>query len=147
MTSIILATALYAQLYNGLLYAEMGTIAAAMKARGQAVSVLWHDQEPSVKTCPPYLIGHSMGAQAAIRQATRCKAQGHAPKAVLLIDPARTAPASCAVGLKCINWYNPSHPIGGQFISGATNIRVLGTTHVYMPLNATIMRGVLAASR
>ena len=35
-------------LYNGLLYGEMGTIAAKMTARGQSATLLWHDQELSL---------------------------------------------------------------------------------------------------
>jgi len=139
---MLLASTLVALLYNGLLYPEMEPIAARMRARGQHVEVLWHDAEASQTACPRYLLGHSMGGNAALRQAARCLQDGHPPKVVVTIDPGR-APlfATCHVGLRCINFYDPSHPIGGQFVQGAQNIRVTGYTHLQLP--AAVAKRVL----
>jgi hypothetical protein len=127
---ILAATTMAATLFNGLLYAEMQPTADAMAKRGQRVEVQWHDQGSSY--CPRYSIGHSMGAQAALRQAAACAAAGHPPVLVITIDPART-PAVCPPRIRCINYYNPSHPIGGQFVTGAKNIIVTGYDHLWMP--------------
>lgn len=143
MNAVILASALAAQIYNGLLIPAMGPIANAMTTRGQHVQVLWHDAEGSQTACPEYLLGHSMGGNAALRQAARCAAAHRPPRAVVTIDPARIA-AVCPRGVKCVNYYNPTHPIGGQYVTGATNIVVTGTDHVGMPNNPKIFRGTLA---
>ena len=136
---ILATTVLTATLFNGLFYAEMQPTADAMTKRGQHVEVLWHDQTSS--NCPVFSIGHSMGGQAALNQAAACAARGRAPRLVITIDPARL-PAVCPLHVKCVNYYNPSHPIGGASVSGAQNIVVTGYDHLWMP--AAVKKRVLA---
>lgn len=144
----VLALAVVAQIYNGLLYPEMATIANAMERRGQHVQVLWHDAADSQTRCPRYLLGHSMGGNAALRQAARCAAVGRAPRMVITIDPGRAPLAhTCPQGVHCINYYDPSHPIGGQFVDGATNILVTGYSHLQLPSVPRVVAGVLARVR
>jgi hypothetical protein len=145
--TIIGATVLVAQIYDGLLYAEMSTIANAMQRRGQHVQELWHDAETSQSICPRYLLGHSMGGNAALRQAARCAAIGRAPRAVVTIDPGR-APLyhTCPPKVVCINYYDPSHPFGGQSVDGAHNVVVPGYTHLQLPSVGSVVRGALAAT-
>lgn len=140
-------TRLDAELYDGLLVPEMSTIAAAMTRRGQHVRVLWHDAEDQV-SCPAYLVGHSMGGNAALRQAARCAAAGRPPRAVVTIDPGR-APLyhTCPRGVRCFNYYNPGHPIGGQAVDGAQNIIVPGFSHLQLPSVPRVVAGTLAATR
>lgn len=145
---MILEIALAAQIYNGLLYPEMGTIANAMTKRGQHVEVLWHDQEDR-STCPPYLLGHSMGANTALRQAARCAAAGRPPRIVVTIDPGR-APLfhSCPPKVTCYNLYNPAHAIGGQRVSGTThNIIIEGYTHLQLPLAPRVVKFTLGVTK
>jgi hypothetical protein len=139
--------ALDAEIYNGLLIPEMATIAGAMTKRGQRVEVLWHEAEAAQTACPPYLLGHSMGGNAALRQAARCAAAGHPPRVVVTIDPGR-APLyhACPRGVRCLNYYDPSHPIGGQSVAGAANIRVPGYSHLQLPSVPSVVRGALAAT-
>ena len=134
-------------IYNGLLYPEMGTIAGKMKARGQNVEVLWHDAQTGETRCPRFLLGHSMGANAALRQAAYCVARGHHP-VVVSIDPGR-APLDhlCPAGTTCINYYDPTHPIGGQYVDGARNIIVSGYTHLQLPAARAVVVGTLAATK
>jgi hypothetical protein len=145
---MILETILAAQLYNGLLYPEMQPIAAAMMKRGQHVEVLWHDAADSQTVCPRYLLGHSMGGNAALRQATRCAAAGRPPHVVVTIDPGR-APlyATCPAKVSCVNYYDPSHPIGGQRVSGAKNIVVSGYSHLQLPSVPKVVNGALALTK
>lgn len=145
MGSFFFSAVLVAQIYNGLLYADMGYIAQLMEKRGQHVEVLWHDAADSQTICPKYLLGHSMGGNAALRQATRCAARGKAPVVVVTIDPGR-APLfhQCPAHVKCVNFYNPAHPIGGQFVNGASNIVVEGYAHVQMPFAPSIVKQALA---
>jgi hypothetical protein len=146
---MILATAVVAaQIYNGLLYPEMATIANAMQKRGQHVEVLWHDAEQYQTACPKYLLGHSMGGNAALRQATRCAAAGKPPRVVVTIDPGR-APLDyvCPTHVTCINYYDPSHSIGGQYVQGAKNVLVPGYTHLQLPSVPRVVQGVLALTK
>lgn len=140
-----------AQLYNGLLYPEMGTIAAKMQARGQHIQVLWHDQEKA-PPCPRYILGHSMGGLAALDQGASCRALGHPPKAIVTIDPAGTVYAiSCPKGVRCINYYDPSHVISpgnpARKVAGAENHIVRGYTHLTIPSAPFVVRGALAATK
>lgn len=138
---------LVAQIYNGLLYPEMQTIADAMTHRGQRVQVLWHDQEDQ-RRCPPVLIGHSMGGDAALHQAQRCTLAGRPPRVVVTIDPGgRPQDAWCPAKVKCVNFYNPMHPIGGEFVQGAKNIVVKGYTHLQMPTAPYIVRSTLELTK
>lgn len=131
--------------YNGLLYAEMGPLVAALQKRHFHVKTFWHDSEARSNGCPSYIIGHSMGGNAAIDQAIVCQRAGHPPVAIVVIDAARTSayvPANAKY--KCVSYYNPSHPIGGQRVSGkCTNHIVTGYTHLYMPDAPAVVRGVL----
>jgi hypothetical protein len=146
---MILATAaLAAQIYNGLLYPEMDTIATSMQKRGQHVEVLWHDAADSQTACPPYLLGHSMGGNAALRQAARCAAAGKPPRVVVTIDPGRAPLAhSCPAHVTCVNYYDPSHPIGGQYVSGAKNVLVPGYTHLQLPSVPSVVKGALSLTK
>lgn len=148
MVSTLFSAVLVAQVYNGLLYADMGYIAGLMEKRGQHVEVLWHDAENGQTICPKYLLGHSMGGNAALRQATRCASEGHPPSVVVTIDPGR-APLfhQCPAHVKCYNYYNPAHPIGGQFVDGASNIVVAGYAHVQMPFAPYIVKMALALTK
>ena len=136
-------------LYNGLMYAEMGTIAGKMTARGQHVSVLWHDAESSA--CPKFLAGHSMGGLAAIDEGTKCSAAGHPIKVIVTIDPmGYPGTLYCPKGTRCVNYYNPAHVLGpgnaARAVVGAANTVVLGYSHVQMPLVPKIIAGTLAAT-
>lgn len=137
-----------AQIYDGLLVPEMSTITAAMTRRGQHVQRMWHDAESYQTACPAYLLGHSMGGNAALRQAARCAAAGRPPRFVVTIDPGR-APLyhTCPPGVRCLNYYDPSHPIGGQEVDGATNVIVPGFTHLQLPSVPRVVNGALAATR
>jgi hypothetical protein len=137
-----------AQIYDGLLVPKMSTIANAMTARGQHVEEMWHDAETAQTACPAYLIGHSMGGNAALRQAARCATAGHPPRVVVTIDPGR-APLyhTCPPSVRCLNYYDPAHPIGGQIVDGALNIIVPGFTHLQLPAAPRVTVGTLAATR
>lgn len=143
------AATLDADIYNGLIYPEMGTIAAKMTARGQHVRVRWHDQE-SAAQCPPFILGHSMGGPAAITQAAACVRQGHPPKAVVTIDPTGQVGATyyCPRGVYCLNFYDPSHLIGGgaRAVVGANNVKIHGYTHLQLPSAPGVVKGALSAT-
>lgn len=135
--------------YNGLLYAEMGPLVDALSKRGDRVTMLWHDAQETDTSCPEYIIGHSMGGNAAIRQAEKCQADHHAPKAIVIIDAGRCPGNNpCSVpdtaAYTCQSFYNPEHPIGGQFISGkCKNTVVPGYTHLQMPGAPGIVRAIM----
>lgn len=134
--------------YNGLLYAEMGTLVADLEKKGAKVRTLWHDEQWGDTSCPDYIIGHSMGGNAALRQAVKCQAAGHPPKAIVSIDAGR-APLTWVVPdearYACFSYYNSAHPIGGQYIGGkCKNTVVTGYIHLYMPAAPIIVKGVLA---
>lgn len=136
--------------YNGLLYAEMGPLVDALSKRGDRVTMLWHDAQETDMSCPEYIIGHSMGGNSAIRQADKCQADDHAPKAIVIIDAGRCPGNSpCSVPdtatYACQSFYNPEHPIGGQFISGkCKNTVVPGYSHLQMPGAPGIDRAIFA---
>lgn len=124
-----------ATVYNGLLYAEMQPIEQVLQRNHISYKTLWHDAQKSDTACPRFILGHSMGGNAALRQAAKCQAAGRPPALVVTIDPGR-APLSyqCPKGIRCVNYYNPAHPIGGQWVAGAENHIVTGYDHLYMPL-------------
>lgn len=137
----------YVKLYDGLFYAEMGTLREALQSKSH-VTEEWHDaqeNETNIHFCFDYFIGHSMGGNAALRQAARCATMGRPPKAVITIDPGR-APLehTCPPKIPCINYYDPSHPIGGQYVNGAKNIVVPGYDHLQLPSVPSVVKGVLA---
>jgi len=133
--------------YNGLLYAEMGALSAALERRGDKVTTLWHDAQPGDDNCPEYIIGHSLGGNAAIRQAIKCQARKHPPIAIIVIDAGRapvtyTVPANAKY--TCESFYNPDHPIGGQEIAGkCKNTVVSGYDHLLMPSAPGIVKAIL----
>jgi hypothetical protein len=145
LTSLVLA----AQIYNGLLFPAMGRIAADMTARGQRVQVLYHDQETTA-VCPRYILGHSMGGPAALVQAAGCKAKGHPPVAVVTIDPTGQVGATyyCPRGVYCLNFYDPTHAIGGgaRAVVGANNVKMHGYSHMQLPYAPGVVKGALAAT-
>ena len=147
-TTAALARTPDAVLYNGLIYPEMGTIANAMKARGQNVVVLWHDAPVSI--CAKYFLGHSMGGIAALNQAARCAALGNPPKAVVVIDPTGyPGTLTCPKRVACLDYYDPTHLIGGgaRAVAGAANVRMSGYSHIQLPSVAKVVRGALAATQ
>lgn len=127
-----------AYLLNGLgVYGNpgmFGPIKDALEKRGWKVTVLNHTDGKRLPNMPRVLIGHSMGANAALKR-SRIFIKNH-PDLIVSIDAGRaplyhTAPESKArvVDISC-----PYHPIGGQRITGADVYReVCGTDHLVMP--------------
>lgn len=150
MHAVIAASVVVAQLYNGLIYPEMNTIADAMTKRGQHVEVLWHDQETAT-VCPRYILGHSMGGPAALAEGAACASRGKAPRAIVTIDPTGQIGATyyCPKGVLCLNYYDPSHLIGGgaRAVVGAHNVIVKGYTHLQLPSAPVVVRGALGATK
>lgn len=144
--------------YNGLISADMGPIVEALVKSGAHVRVLWHDAQSSDTVCPDYIDGHSMGGNAAIRQANKCQALGKAPKGIVVIDAGRyplTDSVPPNAKYRCDSFYNNAHPIGGQFIYPDGPVGKLGTCHntlvpgydhVYMPSAPGIIKGTVAAN-
>jgi hypothetical protein len=106
-----------------------------VKEKGYKVIRMAHTNGKRLKYQPKAYLGHSMGGNAALKAAARLKK----PVTVITIDPGR-APLyhSCPSNATCINLYNPWHPIGGQYVNGATNIPVYGTLHGAMPYSLTV---------
>ena len=142
--------------YNGLISADMGPIVSALEKQGDNVQLLWHDAQRSDTNCPEYIVGHSLGGNAAIRQAVKCQAAGRPPKAIVVIDAGR-APVTYQIPanakFRCVSFYNPDHPIGGQEVlpdspaiklGSCHNTVVPGYDHIYMPSAPGIIRGTLA---
>lgn len=144
------APRLDAVLYNGLVVPEMSTIANAMTARGQHVEVMYHDQE-SGALCPPYILGHSMGGIAALENGASCARAGHAPKAIVTIDPTGYIGMKlyCPRGVRCLNYYDPTHLVGGgaRAVIGAANHKMSGYTHLQLPSVPSVVAGALSATR
>lgn len=127
-----------AYLINGLgVYGKpgmMGAIQEALEKRGWTVTVLNHTDAKRLTHMPRVLIGHSMGANGALKR-SRIFIKNH-PDLIVSIDAGRAplwhrAPESKArvVDISC-----PYHPIGGQRITGADVYReVCGTAHIAMP--------------
>ena len=127
-----------AYLINGLgVYGKpgmMGAIQAELQKRGWKVTVLNHTDGKRLTSMPRVLIGHSMGANAALKR-SQIFIRNH-PDLIVSIDAGRAplfhrAPESKArvVDISC-----PYHPIGGQSVQGADLYReVCGTAHTAMP--------------
>jgi hypothetical protein len=127
-----------AYLLNGLgVYGKpgmMGAIQVALEKRGWKVTVLNHTDGKRLTHMPRVLIGHSMGANAALKR-SQIFIRNH-PDLIVSIDAGRAplfhrAPESKArvVDISC-----PYHPIGGQRVAGADLYReVCGTAHIAMP--------------
>jgi hypothetical protein len=133
-----------AYLINGLgVYGKpgmMGAIEAELKKRGWTATVLNHTDAKRLTYMPRVVIGHSMGANAALkRSAVFIK---NPPDLIVSIDAGRAplwhrAPESKArvVDISC-----PYHPIGGQKITGADLHReVCGTAHIAMPHDRRVL--------
>lgn len=111
-----------------------GAIKEALEKRGWKVTILNHTQVKYLTHMPRVLIGHSMGANAALKRSQKF-IRNH-PDLIVSIDAGRAplfhrAPESKArvVDISC-----PYHPIGGQRIVGADVYReVCGTAHIAMP--------------
>jgi hypothetical protein len=133
-----------AYLVNGLfVYGKpgmMGAIEAELKKRGWTVTILNHTDAKRLTVMPRVLIGHSMGANAALKR-SRIFIKNH-PDMIVSIDAGRAplwhrAPESKArvVDISC-----PYHPIGGQKITGADVSReVCGTAHIAMPHDRRVL--------
>lgn len=127
-----------AVLINGLgVYGKpgmMGAIQTELEKRGWKVTVLSHTDGKRMTVMPRVLIGHSMGANAALKR-SRIFIKNH-PDLIVSIDAGRAplwhwAPSSAArvVDISC-----PLHPIGGQRVQGASRtFTVCGTLHSVMP--------------
>lgn len=127
-----------AVLVNGLgVYGQTGMmrfIKAELEKRGWKVTVISHVAAKNLTVMPRVLIGHSMGANAALKRA-RIFIRNH-PDLIVSIDAGRAplwhvAPESRArvVDISC-----PWHPIGGQAIQGAdAKHEICGTAHIAMP--------------
>ena len=127
-----------AVLINGLgIYTKpgmMGAIQEALEKRGWKVTVLSHTEAKNLTVMPRVLIGHSMGANAALKR-SQVFIRNH-PDLIVSIDAGRAplwhrAPESKArvVDISC-----PWHPIGGQRVEGSDVYReVCGTAHIAMP--------------
>lgn len=112
----------------------MGAIQEALVKRGWKVTILSHTQAKHLTVMPRVLIGHSMGANAALKR-SQIFIRNH-PDLIVSIDAGRAplfhrAPESNArvIDISC-----PWHPIGGQKIVGADKKHeVCGTAHIAMP--------------
>lgn len=112
----------------------MGAIKEELGKRGWTVTVLSHTEAKRLTVMPRVLIGHSMGANAALKRAW-VFIRNH-PDLIVSIDAGRAplfhrAPESKArvIDISC-----PWHPIGGQRIEGSDVYReVCGTAHIAMP--------------
>lgn len=141
------AIAKTATLINGLgVYGNpgmMGPLRDALQKRGYSVTILNHVQGKYISQMPDVLIGHSMGANSALKRSQIFRK--NPPKLIVSIDAGRaplwwSAPNTKA---KTISLYCPLHPIGGQYIQGAENIEVCGTDHLYMPHDPRVIRTIL----
>lgn len=120
----------------------MGQIADSLTERGFKVKILPHTQGKRLTRMPDVLVGHSMGANAALKAANRLKRK---PRIIVTIDPGR-APLfhKCPPQVRCVNLYNPWHPIGGQEVIGAENVIIPGIIHSFMPMHWIVKRRVIA---
>jgi hypothetical protein len=118
----------------------MGAIEAELKKRGWQVRIINHTEAKRLTQMPRVLIGHSMGANAALKR-SQIFIRNH-PDLIVSIDAGRAplwhrAPQSKArvVDISC-----PHHPIGGQEISGADHKReICGTAHIAMPHDRRVL--------
>lgn len=127
-----------AYLLNGLgVYGKpgmMGAIQPELEKRGWKVTVLNHTDGKRLTVMPRVLIGHSMGANAALKRAQIFR-KNH-PDLIVSIDAGRaplfhTAPKTNA---RTIDIHCPLHPIGGQYVNDAAKHHLIcGTAHIAMP--------------
>jgi hypothetical protein len=140
------AQAKTAYLLNGLgVYGNpgmMGPLKAALEKKGFTVTILNHVQGKYLTQMPDLLVGHSMGANAALKRAKDFRK--YPPKLIVSIDAGR-APLfwKAHPTAKTISAYCPAHPIGGQYIQGAENHEFCGTNHLYMPYDPRVIALIL----
>lgn len=127
-----------AYLVNGLgVYSKpgmMGPLKSELEKRGYRVTVLNHIEAAYITQMPDVLIGHSMGANAILKTAQRFRT--YPAKLIVSIDAGRWPLWSYAPNTKAktIDIHCPMHPIGGQYIAGASeHYTVCGVQHLYMP--------------
>ena len=137
-----------AYLINGLgVYGKpgmMGAIQAELQKRGWKVTVLNHTDGKRLTSMPRVLIGHSMGANAALKR-SQVFIRNH-PDLIVSIDAGRsplfhTAPKTAA---RTIDIHCPVHPIGGQYIVGAAKHHMIcGTAHIAMPHDKRVIDTII----
>lgn len=97
----------------GSFVARMDVLAQAFRRHGDRVIVTeWYEPTPKADL----VIGHSLGAQAALASGA---------KRIITIDPPLAA--DCPHGVRCVNFS------GLARINGARNIRITGIAHTAMP--------------
>lgn len=110
----------------GSMVARMDVLASALRRAGDRVIVTeWYEATPKADL----VIGHSLGAQAALASGAR---------RIITIDP--PIAADCPHGARCLNFSALAR------INGATNIHVEGIPHTVMP-DRLASRVVAAAER
>lgn len=122
----------------------MGAIQQELEKRGWTVVVLNHTDGKRLTYMPRVVIGHSMGANAALKR-SQIFIKNH-PALIVSIDAGRAplwhrAPKSKArvIDISC-----PSHPIGGQEIVGADKkYEVCGTAHIAMPHDRRVINIII----
>jgi hypothetical protein len=121
----------------------MQELKAALEKEGYEVTIGNHTAGNDLHTLPSVVIGHSMGGNAVLKAAARL---GKGPRIVVTIDPGR-APLyhSCPTFVRCVNLYDPYHPIGGQSVKGkrAENYHIRGTVHSTMPQYPKVINAVV----
>lgn len=131
-------------MYSG--YGPMGPIADALKAQGYKVTILNHTDGKRLDHISPVMGGHSMGGNAVLKAVDRLIAAGHKPPRIIVtIDPGR-APLfhRCPEHVRCVNLYDPSHPIGGQYVADTCeNYIQRGTIHGGMPTFEKVMKAFI----
>jgi hypothetical protein len=132
-----------AYLLNGLgVYSKpgmMGAIALLLEDEGYKVTILNHTDGKRLTSMPDVLVGHSMGANAALKRSQIFRK--NPPKLIVSIDAGRAPLFSRAhPTTRTVSIYCPLHPIGGQAIEGATNIQVCGTAHIAMPHDRRVLK-------
>jgi hypothetical protein len=134
-----------AYLLNGLgVYSKpgmMGAIALLLEDEGYRVTILNHTDGKRLTSMPDVLVGHSMGANAALKRSQAFKK--NPPKLIVSIDAGRaplfhSAPKTAA---RTIDIHCPVHPIGGQYIIDASKHHMIcGTAHIAMPHDKRVLK-------
>lgn len=134
-----------AYLINGLgVYGNpgmMGEVAKLLEADGYKVTILNHTAGKRITSMPDVLIGHSMGANAALKRSQAFRK--NPPKLIVSIDAGRaplfhSAPKTAA---RTIDIHCPVHPIGGQYIIDAAKHHLIcGTAHIAMPHDQRVLK-------